>query len=167
MLNLETRELMRGNAYNLVEMFLEEQIPFRIALWNNNDWSSPLPNSILESFPEQILLEISEYSLENSGVDEITGEIIIVSIFDSIEYYKILSPDEIIAVLDLDGQPFILNNFPQEEESFQTVDDATELSLPKTKEHLIDLITSEGVSKEAANKSVSVFLENNPELFKK
>lgn len=168
MLTFEAREVMRDNAHNLVGVLLEEGIPFRLVLWTNDEWDMPLPDETHEAYPLQMMLEIADMALEESKIDEMTGDIVLNAYFVDREYSKILVPEEIIAVLDLEGQPYILNNFsPEIQKVYKFDDEENELTTPKTKENMTKLITLEGIPQEAADKSISAFMKNNPGLFKK
>jgi len=163
-LTLEVRELMRENALDLVEIMIQEQQPFRIVIWNNDNWNQPLPDIIMESFPVQIVLDIKQMALEESFVDENTGEVIITTMFEGIEYQKVLEGGEIIAILDLAGQPYVLNNFKQEETEEEIKDDFLSAIIPTTKEEIIELAISDGCEKEAVNRSFDMFMKYNPDL---
>jgi hypothetical protein len=162
MLSKETRELMRENAYTLLEMLIMEKSPFRIVIWNADNWNRPLPHSIMDDFPTQLVLDIKEEALDDSFVDEFTGEVIISTMFEGIEHYKTVLYDEIIAILDLDGQPYLLNNFYPETDT-DTMQ-FTAVSPTVTKDAIVDMVTSEGVPNEAASKSMETFIKNNPFL---
>jgi len=165
-LTLEVRELMRDNALDLVEMMILEQQPFRIVIWNNDNWNQSLPDTIMESFPVQIVLDIKQMALEESFVDENTGEVIIVTMFEGSEYHKILEGSEIIAVLDLEGQPYVLNNFKQEEMEINE-DDFLSAIILTTKQEIIELAISDGCEKEAVTRSFDMFMKSNPDLAKR
>ena len=162
-LTLEIRELMRENAIDLVEIMIQEQYPFRLVMWNNNNWNQALPEKIMKSFPVQIVLDIKQMALEESFVDENTGEVVITTMFEGKEYQKVLEGSEIIAVLDLTGQPYILNNFKQEEIQEEYLSE----TWPTTKEEVVKLVTSDGCDKEAASKSFDIFMKYNPDLAKR
>jgi len=159
MLTYELREQMRENALELAESFLIEEVPFRLVLWNNDNWNMGLPDETMENFPVQLVLDIKDASLNDSFLDIETGEFVIVTIFEGIEYHKVLEAHEIIAILDTKGQPFIVNNFPQDDEEH-----LDNIVLPKTKDDLIDNLTMMGLEKENAKKSVDSFLQNNSEI---
>jgi len=160
LLTFEVKEVMRENAHSLVETLILEEVPFRIVLWNNDNWDSPLPKKIMETFPKQLVLDIKEMALRTSYLNESTGEIILSTAFESREYSKILHYDEIIAVLDLKGQPYLLNNFPQD-----TVKDIKTLFRePASKKEWIEIATSGGITAEAAERSISAFIKHNPNL---
>jgi hypothetical protein len=153
----EIKEVLRESAMSLVEIMLLEKESFRIVLWNNDNWNEPLPQRILEAFPTQLVLDIKEQALEDSYIDPATGEIIICTTFDGNEYLKVLDYGELIAVLSLEGQPYILNDFPQDKEKrvvykHQLVDE------------LVEMVSSDGIPEEAVKKSVDCFMKNNPKL---
>jgi len=162
MLSYEIREQMRQNAYELIEIMLLEAQEFRIVLWNNDNWNAPLPAVIMESFPTQIVLDIKDMALDESYVDENTGEIIIVTSFEGSEYSKVLEYDEVLAVLDLAGQPYMLNNFPMEEPEEEEMENP--YMIPRTRADLIELAVSDGLEEETVVKSIDSFLKNNPAL---
>ena len=165
MLTKEVRETMRENAYSLLETMILEDVPFRLVLWNNNNWDKPLPTSIMDAFPTQLVLDIKEMALDESYIDESTGETIITTMFEGVEYSKVIIYDEIIAILDLVGQPYILNNFEPDVVQADKVFQEKDISFsPKTKEDILELVISDGVPKEAASKSMEAFMNNNPDL---
>jgi len=166
MLTYDVKEVMRENALSLVEVMLLEGVPFRIVLWNNDNWDMPLPEKIMQAFPTQLVLDIKEAALDESFVDEKTGEVIITTVFEGNEYSKVLHYGEIIAVLDLDGQPYVLNNFAQEPLE-ATVTDVMKELMPSTVNELVSIAVSEGISEEGARRSINCFLENNPDLKEK
>lgn len=167
MLTLEARDVMRENAHNLVAVLIQEDIPFRLVLWTEDDWDVPLPVEVIEAFPNQIVLDIADLALRDSHIDEMTGDIVITTLFYGEEYSKILAPEEIIAILDLEGQPYILNSFAPEKQKIYTFTDAEKITEPKTKENMVTLVSSEGIPKDIANRSVSAFVKHNPNLFRK
>ena len=159
----EVKETMRESAYSLLEIMILENFPFRVVLWNNNNWDKPLPKDIMASFPSQIVLDIKEMALEESYIDENTGEVIIATMFEGNEYTKSIIYDEIVAILDLQGQPYILNNFEQN----TILPDKVFTNKPKTKMDLLSLVIADGIPAEAATKSIDAFMKYNPNLFKK
>jgi len=159
-LTLEVRELMRENALDLVEILIQEQQAFRIVIWNNDNWNHDLPEQITEAFPVQIVLDIKQATLEESFIDESTGEVIITTMFEGSEYMKVLKGDEIVAVLDLEGKPYVVNDFSPEEMEEYVFDSF----LPTTKEEIIELAMLDGCEKEAVTRSLDVFIKNNPDL---
>lgn len=158
---MEIKETMREKAYSLLEIMILEEFPFRLVLWNNNNWDKHLPEDIMMSFPSQLVLDIKEMALEDSFVDESTGDIVITTLFEGEEYSKVILYDEIVAILDLQGQPYILNNFEQE-----VVPDKVFKLKPKTKIDLLALVVAEGIPATAATKSIDAFMKNNPTLNK-
>jgi len=163
LLTEDIKDVMRENAHNLVEIMLLEQVPFRLVLWNNDNWNKDLPDEIMKNFPSQILLDIKEAALEESYIDEATGEIIITTNFYNEEYMKVLEFDEIVAVLDLTGQPYILNNFQPEEKIKETPEEFLSF-VPKTVDELVEMAVAEGIPAENAEKSINAFMKNNPDL---
>jgi len=163
-LTLDIREVMRDNAINLVEALLSDNQPFRLVLWNNNNWNAPLPDNIMESFPIQLVIDIKQMALEESFVNDKTGDVIITTMFEGIEYQKVLDYDEILAVLDLDGQPYILNNFKPELNLEDSVKEFFAPEIPTTKKEIVELAVSDGCEKVAIERSFDIFIKNNPEL---
>ena len=159
-LSAVVKETLRESAYRLVEVMILEGTSFRLVLWNNNNWNVSLPESIMESFPTQLVLDIKDMALDESFVDESNGDIIITTMFEGKEYSKVILYDEIIAVLDENGQPYILNNFEQEEVKPDKIFEPK----PLTKDTLIDAIVYEGISKESAKRSLESFMKYNPNL---
>jgi len=158
-LSAEVKEVLRESAMSLVEILLLEQEPFRLVIWNNNNWNAPLPDVIQESFPVQLVLDIKEQSLQESYIDPATGEIIICTVFEGEEYLKVLKLGEIIAILGLEGQPYILNDFVQEDK-----EDELMYIYPKNVDEMVNTVSSLGIPKEAVEKSMHCFMKNNPGL---
>jgi len=157
------KDVMRTMAYELTELLILEDSPFRLIIWNNNDWDKPLPDDIMEKFPAQIVIDIKELALKDSFIDENSGELIINTYFNNIPYSKILDFEEIVAILDLDGQPLIVNNFEPSTPVNKPVLNRNNL---KNKKDLVNLIVSEGINEEDAYRSVNAFIKNNPILTK-
>ena len=157
----EIKEVLRESAMSLVEILLLEKESFRIVLWNNNNWNEPLPKRILEAFPTQLVLDIKEQALDDSYIDPATGEVIICTIFDGVEYLKVLKHGELIAVLSIEGNPYILNDFPQDKE---IVKEERVVYGPQSVEELVEMVSSEGIPEEVVKKSVECFMKNNPKL---
>jgi len=163
-------EVMREAALNIVEIMILEEQEFRIVIWNNDNWNEPLPERIMEAFPTQLVLDIKEQSLIDSYIDEKTGEIVLCTVFDGIDYAKVLELGEIIAVLSLDGQPLILNDFPQEK-ILSEIDEIRDINdqymFPKSVQDMVEMISADGIKESAAEHSINMFLKNNPELSEK
>ena len=66
MKNEIVKQQMRLNAYLLVNELINQGESFRIILWNNDDWSVPLPDNVMEAYPEQLILDIKDETLEDS-----------------------------------------------------------------------------------------------------
>jgi len=165
------KDALRESALEIAEILLLEDQEFRIVIWNNDNWNNPLPQRIMEAFPTQLVLDIKEQSLEDSYVDENTGEIVICTVFDGVEYMKILEIGELIAVLSLDGQPYILNDFPQEDnvihEIVKEIRDNTAYIFPTSFDEMVEMLTSDGIPEEGAKRSLEMFMKNNPQLAEK
>jgi len=156
------KDLMRENAYDLVSMFILEQIPFRIVMWNMDDWDNELPEYIMESSPIQIILDIKDNTLEESYLDEDTGEVFINTYFEDIPYSKLLNLDDIVAITDLDGHPYLINSFKPDIILKALDPNHTNIKQTKdvlhTKKDVIEILSLNGIPKKAAKKSVSAFL---------
>ena len=163
MLTYSIRELMRENALDLVSGLLVESIPFRLVLWNNDDWDAMLPEFIMESFPVQLVLDIRDVALDDSFIDENTGEINIVTSFEGHVYTKILQGDEIMGILDLTGQPYIINSFEMDRNNIENNEDMI-LSKPTSINEWIKLAKSGGIKEEDAERSINAFIKNNKHL---
>ena len=114
----------------------------------------------MENFPNQLVLDIKDMALQESFIDDATGEVVIATVFDGSEYTKVLNYDEIIAVLDLKGQPYQLNNFEQEAVEPDVVYDKP----PMTKLDWVELAVSGGIPAESAERSINAFIKNNEHL---
>jgi len=163
-LTLEVRELLREMSYALVEALLKEEEEFRIVIWNNNNWDYDLPKNIMDKFPNQLVLDFKDGSIQESYVDDKTGEIVLVTVFEGEKNQKILKENEIVAVLDLSGQPMILNNFPPDnfEDSYEKEEKL--LEFPLSKKDVISFAQNDGISFECAERSFDSFIKNNPKL---
>jgi hypothetical protein len=158
-LSIDIKETMRENARNLVEIMILEEQPFRLILWNNDNWDKPLPDSVMESFEHQIVLDIKDMTLKESYVDDATGNIVLIGSFEGEILTKILEYDEIIAILDLKGQPYMINNFEPED-----IDEELEIEYIRnitSKEEWIEMAIDGGLPRDAVEKSINVFLKNN------
>lgn len=154
------RELMRVNANNLVGSLISEGIEFRLVIWNNDDWDFELPEHIMVKFPLQLILDFKGHMLDSSYVSD-DGQVTIVAAFlEDQEFTKKLKSDDIVAVLELDGQPMQVNNFAPEK-----IDDAAPERI-STKDDIIKALEKDGVKKEDALRSLNAFAKNNPGKFK-
>jgi hypothetical protein len=151
------KENMREFAYSLIEHLILEQHPFRLVLWNNDDWDKALPEKVMSAFPVQIAIDIKDMTLKESYVDDNTGEVLINTFFNNEAFSKTLDYNEIVAVLDIEGQPLVLNNFEPHPPSIEEIRDFNITS----KEELVNMIVSEGIEKEDAKRSVNAFIKNN------
>ena len=143
------RDLMRENSYRLVAELIHKQYPFRLVIWNNDNWDIPLPKEIVNKFPLQIILDFVGFSLQNSFIYE-DNVFLLTSFEDEIVWTKQLEFDEIIAVLDLEGNPIQINNFPPEE------DTPNSPRIENEKDLLHELLL-EGIDKNSALKSINAF----------
>jgi len=157
-LTQEVKEVMRENAMALVAVLLDEGVPFNLVLWNKDNWDKPLPEEIMKKFPVQLPLDMKEQTLEDSYFEALEG-IVINTFFQGKEYSKILEEDEILGILDLSGHPLQLNNFKPNEEDVKNTKNTI-----KTKEELLSSLVADGISEEGAQRSINIFLENNPNL---
>jgi hypothetical protein len=105
--NDETIKVMRDNAYELISTFIKNKVPFRLVIWNKDDWDYELPIEVMLSYPMQLVLDIASDTLNMCKVND--DGITIVTYFDNVKYTKFLSHDDTVAVLDSDGQPFLVN----------------------------------------------------------
>jgi len=159
-INKNIKEVMRDNAINLVEILLLEKQEFRVVLWTEQcDFSNGLPKDIKDSFSTQLPLDIKDQALEDSWVDEDTGEITLGVMFgDELTELK-LQDSQIIAILDLAGQPFIINNFEPDEPKKPVMK-------PKTKVELLNSLKDYGIKEEDLDRSVQAFMKFNPDILK-
>jgi len=147
---------LRKNSLEVVKKFLEESQEFRLVMWNNDDWDSDLPQDIMRDYPKQILLDITEEVQDNCYVNE--DRVLLYLMFGDIEYSKELFPEDIVAILDLEGQPYIVNNFDYEKARNTSISDSI------TKDDMIEsLVDLSEISIDHAKKSVNAMLKNNPQ----
>jgi 23S rRNA pseudoU1915 N3-methylase RlmH len=159
--NKEVREMMRTNAHNLVKVLLNKEQEFRLVIWNNDDWDEPLPENIMSRFPLQLVLDFKGETLEYSFVEDNRDIILVAAFTEGERFEKQLLPEDIVAILDLDGQPMQVNNFSPEEVKPDKVRESIE-----TKDDLIKFLEEDGIPKEAALRSLNAFQKNNPGKFK-
>lgn len=141
------RETMRDNAMSLIEIMILEKQPFRLILWNNDSWDRPLPKEIMESYPVQIVLDIKEDSLLDSFVEK--GEVYIKTFFNEETYIKLLEREEILAILDLSGEPLLINNFTKDIDKIEEV--------PARVDDLINFAVNHGIPEENIKRSIAAF----------
>jgi len=154
---------MRHNAYDLVRELINEELPFRLVVWNNNNWNMDLPDSIMADYPTQLIMDMNAMALEHCYVDD-NGEIILTMMFGDVDepYSKVLSYDEVIAVIDIDTlQPYVINPFKADD----TEDVQAETSTIRlTREGLIRQLTEvDGLQKKDAIRSIDAILKHNPQ----
>ena len=149
------KEVMRENAHRLVSELIEQGVAFRLIIWNNDDWNLPLPDDVMKKFPKQLILDLKEHSLETSEVIE--GIIYLNASFDSEdEWSKELIPEDIVGILDFDGQPFQINSFYPDEILPDIIRDEL---FPKTKDDIVEFLEEYGIEKKDAIRSINVFLK--------
>jgi len=140
----ELKNELRKNAYNISKFMIKNEIPFRLIIWNNNNWNKLLPDSIMEQFPTQIILDLKEQTLKESFITK-DGKIFIITMFKDKTFKKIVEEDEIVAIVDKD-QAIIFNNFEQEQQPILS------------KKEWIKLV---GIPEKYINKSIEVFTDVN------
>jgi transcriptional antiterminator len=166
--NDETIKVMRDNAYNLISTFIKNKVPFRLVIWNKDDWDYELPIEVLLTYPLQLVLDIAGDTLNMCKVND--DGITIVTYFENIKYTKFLSYDDTVAVLDAEGQPFLVNDFLPDEEP-DDLETAIQRKIPDlttiSKEELLQSMIFDGIPESAAKKSIKVFQKANPDKFTK
>lgn len=148
------KDVMVDNMHKLLCTMMMARVPFRIVLWNNDDWSNKLPESIMKDYPEQLILDIKEDILEESWVEE---EKVYFSIMfngeETIEYLKEIRGEDIVVIMSEDNQPIQINDFREiiKEESQSGI----------SKEDIVySLNTTTGVSEDVLSKSLDVFTKD-------
>jgi len=116
------KNVLRENMYMMLIAYLVDKRPFRILLWQDNEWDKPLPQKVLEDHPKILTLDILDHALDSSYVEE--SEIaIIVTKFGEIEYSRAILPENILGIVDFDqnfgAQQF--NYFPPDEENMRAI----------------------------------------------
>lgn len=154
-MNKNLKEVMYANSYTLISALILNAEPFRLVLWNNNDWDMELPESVMKSFPEQLVIDIKDQTLKDASVDENNNIIIKASFSPDVVYTKILSPYDVLGVLSIDNKPLQLNSFKPDEK----IKDMT-----ASKEKLFNELLKDKVPEDKAIQSINAFAKNNPNL---
>jgi len=151
------QEKMRISAYEILVNLIENNEPFGLVMWNNDNWDLPLPEDVMEQFPTTITLNIEGEVLERVEFTE-DGKVDLDIMFGDTEYFKEIEMGEIVALVNLKtGQPYIVCDFPQVEKPELIVEeDDGSWKRPTTKDEWIDL--------ECNEVSVDAFIKNNPEI---
>ena len=158
------KDILRENAYSVMTQLISEYTPFRLVLWQNDNWDIPLPKDILERMPDHLTLDISTEVLDHISYEE-DGSVVLCIMFGDTEYYKVVEYDEIVAIVSMqDGQPYALCNFPQEPKVQKDYEDI--VKRPETREQWIQEIVEDGIDVESAERSVSSFMKYNENLLK-
>ena len=151
------REVLMLNGYRLVYTFIAESEPFRLVLWNNDSWDKPLPENIMENYPEELILDFTDDVLTNCYTEE--GEIHISVYFDDEIYHKKLFAWEIIAVSNLSGYAYHVNNF-----NFDDFNEALNKEVLFEPLEIIETISeNENLEPQVVGNSLFSLLKNNPE----
>ena len=155
--NERLKDLLRVNIYELLVTFIEEQVPFKIILWNRDDWDMPLPEQTMKNYPLQLVLEISGETLSSA---EIVDDMVQIraSFEGNMEWTKIIGYHDTVGIISLEGNPYQINNFYPE-------DDDIEQPLRFTKQELLLSLQMDGVLEEDAKRSIEAFAKFNPDRF--
>jgi hypothetical protein len=110
-MNKKVINTMRENAIILLGELLLHKEKFSLVLWNKDNWDKPLPDRIMSEFPVTIMLDFKGDTLVDSYLDKETGRCYISTDFDGTVYKKEVEFDEIHVIMDLDGRPYLVNDF--------------------------------------------------------
>lgn len=162
--NYNIREMMRINAHEIVREMVLEEVPFKLVIWNNDDWSIPLPESIMNDYPTQLIMDINEVALEHCYTDD-AGDVVLQMMFGEEDevFVKVLSYDEIVAVIDINtSQAYIVNAFKQDADPLG--DEENQNTIRLTRDGLIRQLTEvDGLQKKDAVRSIDAILKHNPQ----
>jgi len=150
------KKLMYTNSYILLTNMIIEQEPFRLVIWNNNNWSEKLPEDVMKQYPKQLVIDIKDQTLEDTFIDEDGSVVLSCSFSPDVIYTKTIFETDIIGIIDLNGQPMHLNNFKPDAE----IEEVT-----ASKELLLKELLNDGAPKENVINSINAFAKNNPGMF--
>jgi len=153
-MNENIKKLMINSSYEIARKLLEEGEDFRIIIWTEDNWNKALPEIILNSFPVRMVLDIKDMTLDDSYLNE-NDEIVIKTFFEGEEYIKTILKRDIVAVLDIDGQPFIMNNFDKE---IETILDYVDEDIVG-EDDILEYVQMAGVDKKDAIRSINAFIK--------
>ncbi len=157
--------VLMATNYELVKAMITDKREFRLVLWNNNNWDTPLPDEIMEKYPNEITLDFKETAFDNSFVDE-EGKIVLSTMFADTEYLKVLSHDEILAVIDIEtNRAMSLNIFLPRNISIKETDEtinnmAQQISKPTNKVTM----SNDNIDPATSKRSLEAFKRNNPKM---
>jgi len=140
-MNEDVIEYLRNTVWDLSINFIEEQTPFFMVLFNNDDWDKPLPENVMENNKDFLTIEISGETLQNIIYDYDNDVIHLQTYFNNIPFSKNVTIDDIHAVIvndimlccvpillpiqdkvDINGLMEITNNKYTEEELKQSIE---------------------------------------------
>ena len=52
-LSPKIKELMIKQGASLMKLFIQEKVPFKVVIWNYDNWDEPLPEEIMIKYPMQ------------------------------------------------------------------------------------------------------------------
>jgi len=100
-MNEDVINYLRNTVWDLSINFIEEQTPFFMVLFNNNnnDWDKPLPENVIENNKDFLTIEISGETLQNIIYDYDNDVIHLQTYFNNIPFSKNVTIDDIHAVI--------------------------------------------------------------------
>jgi len=139
-MNEDVINYLRNTVWDLSINFIEEQTPFFMVLFNNDDWDKPLPENVMENNKDFLTIEISGETLQNIKYDYDNDIIHLQTYFNNVPFSKNVTIDDIHAVIvndimlccvpillpiqdkvDINGLMEITNNRYTEEELKQSI----------------------------------------------
>ena len=137
-----------NNSYFLLKELHKEKIPHRLIIQTNDNWDKPLPQNIIQSYSENLVLDISEKVLNDCYIDE--NENIIIRVYfngSNSPHTKKINPFEIVGITKTNGEPYIINNFPNSTKNYKM-----------KKSDYIEILEALGIERNQAKKSLNLFL---------
>ena len=155
----DIKDILRENAYSVMTQLISEYVPFRLVLWQNDNWDLPLSEELLKAMPDHLTLDITTEVLDHISYEE-DGSVVLCIMFGDTEYNKLVEYDEIVAIVNMEnGQPYTLCNFPQEPKETNRGP-----KRPNTKDEWVKEIVEDGIDIESAMRSVNALIKYNEGL---
>lgn len=152
-MNEHIKTVLKENMYEMLTAYVSQKRPFKILLWQNDDWDKDLPTNITQEFPEILPIDIGEIAFENCYIED--DIVYLVVMFGNELYSKVVIPDDIYAIIDLENGSQQINDIIPE----------TNTRAIKSLEDVIKtLVEVLDVPKINARKSVKVF-EDSQRIF--
>lgn len=152
-MNKDIHKLINKNVYELARTMVTHKEPFKLIIWNNDDWDRPLPDYIMMDYPEHIVLDLESEEFEDCFVNE-SKEIVLNIYFADDPYTKILKPEDIVGVFTIQGEAISVNT------------KYNKITNDITRSDILRSLQEVGINKLQSVKSLDSFLENLPSIKK-